>query len=93
MTVIPAVLALLLTMPGVPRPDLILVVGLLVFGFVFASEGAARLTAMPMLRWPRRPPLRLLTWQKRPTALHRRACLIVTSPPPFFWADASEVRA
>lgn len=34
--VIPVVLALLLTMPGVPRPDLILVVGLLVFGFVFA---------------------------------------------------------
>ena len=33
---IPVVLALLLTMPGVPRPDLILVVGLLVFGFVFA---------------------------------------------------------
>ena len=36
LTVIPVVLALLLTMPGVPRPDLILVVGLLVFGFVFA---------------------------------------------------------
>ena len=29
-------LALLLAMPGVPRPDLILVVGLLVFGFAFA---------------------------------------------------------
>ncbi len=36
LTIIPVVLALLLTMPGVPRPDLILVVGLLVFGFVFA---------------------------------------------------------
>ncbi|HET8997003.1 MAG TPA: organoarsenical effux MFS transporter ArsJ, partial [Acetobacteraceae bacterium] len=36
LTVIPVALALLLTMPGVPRPDLILVVGLLVFGFVFA---------------------------------------------------------
>jgi len=36
LTVIPMVLAVLLTMPGVPRPDLILVVGLLVFGFVFA---------------------------------------------------------
>ncbi len=36
LTVIPVALALLLTMPGVPRPDLVLVVGLLVFGFVFA---------------------------------------------------------
>jgi MFS family permease len=36
LTAIPVVLALLLTMPGVPRPDLILVVGLLVFGFAFA---------------------------------------------------------
>jgi hypothetical protein len=36
LTVIPVALALLLTMPGMPRPDLILVVGLLVFGFVFA---------------------------------------------------------
>jgi MFS family permease len=36
LTVIPVVLALLLGIHGVPRPDLILVVGLLVFGFVFA---------------------------------------------------------
>jgi predicted MFS family arabinose efflux permease len=36
LTVIPAALAILLRMPGVGRPDLILVVGLLVFGFVFA---------------------------------------------------------
>ncbi len=36
LTVIPVALAVLLTMPGVPRPDLVLVVGLLVFGFVFA---------------------------------------------------------
>lgn len=36
LTVIPVVLALLLTMPGVPRPDLVLVTGLLVFGFAFA---------------------------------------------------------
>ena len=36
LTVIPVVLALLLTMPGVPRRDLILVIGLLIFGFVFA---------------------------------------------------------
>ena len=36
LTVIPVALALLLTMPGVPRPDLVLVVGLLIFGFVFA---------------------------------------------------------
>jgi MFS family permease len=36
LTIIPVVLALLLSMPGVPRPDLILVIGLLVFGFVFA---------------------------------------------------------
>jgi len=36
LTVIPVALALLLTMPVVPRPDLILVVGLLLFGFVFA---------------------------------------------------------
>lgn len=36
LTVIPVVLALLLTMPGVPRPDPILVIGLLIFGFVFA---------------------------------------------------------
>ena len=34
--VIPVALAILLTMPGVPRPDLVLVVGLLIFGFVFA---------------------------------------------------------
>ncbi len=36
LTVIPVALAILLRMPGVGRPDLILVVGLLVFGFVFA---------------------------------------------------------
>ncbi len=36
LTVIPAALALLMTMPGVHRPDLVLVVGLLIFGFVFA---------------------------------------------------------
>jgi predicted MFS family arabinose efflux permease len=36
LTVIPVVLAILLAMPGVPRPDLILIVGLLVFGFAFA---------------------------------------------------------
>ena len=36
LTVIPVVLAILLAMPGVPRPDLILVVGLLIFGFAFA---------------------------------------------------------
>jgi predicted MFS family arabinose efflux permease len=36
LTAIPVALAMLLTMPGVPRPDLILVAGLLVFGFVFA---------------------------------------------------------
>lgn len=36
LTAIPVVLALLLTMPGLPRPDLILVAGLLAFGLVFA---------------------------------------------------------
>ena len=36
LTVIPVALAVLMTMPGVPRPDLALVVGLLIFGFVFA---------------------------------------------------------
>jgi predicted MFS family arabinose efflux permease len=36
LTVIPVALALLMTMPGVHRPDLVLVVGLLIFGFVFA---------------------------------------------------------
>jgi len=36
LTIIPAALALLLSAPGVARPDLVLVVGLLVFGFVFA---------------------------------------------------------
>lgn len=36
LTVIPGVLAVLLTVPSVPRPDLILVIGLLVFGLVFA---------------------------------------------------------
>jgi predicted MFS family arabinose efflux permease len=36
LTAIPVVLAVLLSLPGVPRPDLVLVTGLLVFGFVFA---------------------------------------------------------
>jgi MFS family permease len=36
LTVIPVALAVLMIMPGVPRPDLVLVVGLLIFGFVFA---------------------------------------------------------
>jgi MFS family permease len=36
LTVIPAGLALLIAMPWVPRLDLVLVAGLLVFGFVFA---------------------------------------------------------
>ncbi len=36
LTLIPVALAVLMTMPGVPRPDLVLVVGLLIFGFVFA---------------------------------------------------------
>ena len=36
LTVIPIVLAVVLTRQGVPRPDLVLVVGLLIFGFVFA---------------------------------------------------------
>jgi MFS family permease len=36
LTVIPIILALLIAMPGVKRPDLVLVAGLLVFGFVFA---------------------------------------------------------
>jgi len=36
LTAIPVALALLLTAPGVHRPDLVLVVGLLIFGFAFA---------------------------------------------------------
>jgi MFS family permease len=36
LTAIPVVLAILMRMPGVGRPDLVLIVGLLVFGFVFA---------------------------------------------------------
>ena len=36
LTVIPAVLAVAISLPGVPRPDLVLVAGLLVFGFFFA---------------------------------------------------------
>ena len=36
LTVIPVGLAVLMQMPGVQRPDLVLIVGLLVFGFVFA---------------------------------------------------------
>ena len=36
LTIIPAALALAIAIPGVARPDLVLVVGLLVFGFVFA---------------------------------------------------------
>jgi predicted MFS family arabinose efflux permease len=36
LTGVPVALALLLAMPGLPRPDLVLVAGLLVFGFIFA---------------------------------------------------------
>ena len=36
LTFIPAALAFLIAMPGMPRPDLVLVAGLLVFGFIFA---------------------------------------------------------
>lgn len=36
LTAIPASLAFLIAMPGMPRPDLMLVAGLMVFGFVFA---------------------------------------------------------
>ena len=36
LTMVPAVLAFLIAMPGMPRPDIVLVVGLMVFGFVFA---------------------------------------------------------
>ena len=36
LTAIPVALAVLITVPGVHRPDLVLVVGLLVFGFAFA---------------------------------------------------------
>jgi len=36
LTAIPVVLAILLTAHGIPRPDLILMVGLLIFGFAFA---------------------------------------------------------
>ena len=36
LTVIPAVLAFTIAVPGIPRPDIVLVVGLMVFGFVFA---------------------------------------------------------
>jgi len=36
LTAIPVVLAILMRMPGVGRPDLVLIAGLLVFGFVFA---------------------------------------------------------
>jgi predicted MFS family arabinose efflux permease len=36
LTAIPVALALLLTTPGMPRPDLVLVGGLLIFGFAFA---------------------------------------------------------
>jgi predicted MFS family arabinose efflux permease len=36
LAVLPAGLAIALTMPGLPRPDLVVVGGLLVFGFVFA---------------------------------------------------------
>jgi predicted MFS family arabinose efflux permease len=41
LTVIPAVLALLLAAPGIARPDMMLVIGLLVFGFVFAVISSA----------------------------------------------------
>lgn len=36
LTVIPAVLAFMIAVPGIPRPDIVLAVGLMVFGFVFA---------------------------------------------------------
>ncbi len=36
LTAIPVALVVLLNAPGVPRPDLVLVVGLLIFGFAFA---------------------------------------------------------
>jgi predicted MFS family arabinose efflux permease len=41
LTVIPAGLALLLSVPGIERPDIMLVIGLLVFGFVFAVISSA----------------------------------------------------
>ncbi len=41
LTIIPIVLALLLSAPGIARPDLVLVAGLLVFGFVFAVISSA----------------------------------------------------
>jgi predicted MFS family arabinose efflux permease len=41
LTVIPAGLALLLSVPGIERPDIVLVIGLLVFGFVFAVISSA----------------------------------------------------
>ena len=41
LTVIPAALALLLSAPGIARPDIVLVIGLLVFGFVFAVISSA----------------------------------------------------
>jgi predicted MFS family arabinose efflux permease len=41
LTVIPAVLAILLSTPGTVRPDIMLVIGLLVFGFVFAVISSA----------------------------------------------------
>ena len=41
LTVIPAGLALLLSLPGIERPDIVLVSGLLVFGFVFAVISSA----------------------------------------------------
>ena len=41
LTIIPIFLALLLSAPGIARPDLLLVVGLLVFGFVFAVISSA----------------------------------------------------
>src|SRR5205807_1557708 len=36
LTIIPAALALVLSTPGIAHPDIVLVTGLLVFGFVFA---------------------------------------------------------
>ena len=41
LTVIPAVLALQLAAPGIAHPDIVLVIGLLVFGFVFAVISSA----------------------------------------------------
>jgi predicted MFS family arabinose efflux permease len=41
LTVIPAVLAVMLAAPGIAHPDMVLVIGLMVFGFVFAVISSA----------------------------------------------------